>query len=89
MICRNMNIMQDPHLFVISEVLNEKLNKILRALDIEMSTNVKQYEDHYSFEFFTADLECSSIISINGKGVDEKKYLPELFEFATEIICKY
>ena len=81
-----MNIMNDVKLFVLAETLKEKSNDILKICDCDKKINVRQYEDHYSYEIYTDDLSC--IISIDGKGLDEKKYYPELIEFLNKVILQ-
>lgn len=76
----------DIKLYEVAESLNKKVNETLKLWDIKMSVNVTQYKDHYAFEFFTADLKHSTVISINGKGIKENKYYPELFNFIIQII---
>lgn len=65
-----MNIMQDPKLFVLAEDLNEKINKALKSFGSSISTNVKQHEDYYAFEFYTADLKKQMVLK-----EDPLKYL--------------
>jgi hypothetical protein len=78
--------MLDPKIFTLAESLNEKANNVLKAFNINMSTNIQQADDHYAFELYTADLNHLVYVSLQGRGLREQEYYVDIMRLVQRII---